>query len=357
MASSRTNCCSTSYLRERLGQLGKDNDRYSPLTGYGQTSASGTVSGSSLDCLNLIVQSISNAQQPAQPMAPQTSSQHALTAPHSPPAAGCGLPVVKHEHGSLVLSLECNDHHVGARRAHVQPHRAGQYEARKVSQAVEDRLLIDFRQRGSVHDHRTLHVVVGVVWTTAFVQRQVPVDPPVHAVLEVLQDVQDVRFGTLPRAKDGTMLLQWLIAERCLGVEDPLARVASGRLIQQGGRCHPVPVPVHSHPVQIAGRVGMTMVHQLEPPRKGVALVVTTEQFHVSSCRRCFHRRAEVLAHPMALIRCRPAEAHEVDEEEPDHPVQRLVTGRDGPEGQTGRPHQLQIAHVIVGPGPVVLGL
>ncbi|XP_053670079.1 myogenic-determination protein [Anopheles nili] len=79
------NCCSNSYLRERLGQLGKDNDRYSPLAGYGQAPTSGTVSGSSLDCLNLIVQSISNAQQPPQLMA-QASTQ-GLTA-GSPPTAG-----------------------------------------------------------------------------------------------------------------------------------------------------------------------------------------------------------------------------------------------------------------------------
>lgn len=27
------NCCSNSYLRERLHQLSKDSDRYSPITG------------------------------------------------------------------------------------------------------------------------------------------------------------------------------------------------------------------------------------------------------------------------------------------------------------------------------------
>ncbi|XP_053658275.1 myogenic-determination protein [Anopheles marshallii] len=75
------NCCSNSYLRERLGQLGKDNDRYSPLTGYNQTSTSASISGSSLDCLNLIVQSISNAPQASQ-LLPQTITQTA----HTPPA-------------------------------------------------------------------------------------------------------------------------------------------------------------------------------------------------------------------------------------------------------------------------------
>uniref|UniRef100_A0A182JR84 Uncharacterized protein n=1 Tax=Anopheles christyi TaxID=43041 RepID=A0A182JR84_9DIPT len=78
------NCCSNSYLRERLGQLGKDNDRYSPLTGYNQTSTSASVTGSSLDCLNLIVQSISNVPQAAQLMQAQTSSQ----ANHTPPVNG-----------------------------------------------------------------------------------------------------------------------------------------------------------------------------------------------------------------------------------------------------------------------------
>uniref|UniRef100_A0A182MQ57 Uncharacterized protein n=1 Tax=Anopheles culicifacies TaxID=139723 RepID=A0A182MQ57_9DIPT len=76
-----TNCCSNSYLRERLGQLGKDNDRYSPLAGYNQSSTAASISGSSLDCLNLIVQSISNAPQSSQ-LLPQTST---LTA-HTPPA-------------------------------------------------------------------------------------------------------------------------------------------------------------------------------------------------------------------------------------------------------------------------------
>uniref|UniRef100_A0A182PGK4 Myogenic determination factor 5 domain-containing protein n=1 Tax=Anopheles epiroticus TaxID=199890 RepID=A0A182PGK4_9DIPT len=78
------NCCSNSYLRERLGQLGKDNDRYSPLAGYNQPSgSSASATGSSLDCLNLIVQSISNGPQAAQPM-PATSAQ----ADHTPPTNG-----------------------------------------------------------------------------------------------------------------------------------------------------------------------------------------------------------------------------------------------------------------------------
>ncbi|XP_053698635.1 myogenic-determination protein [Sabethes cyaneus] len=51
-------CCSNSYLRERLHQLSKDSDRYSPITGH--TPASAAANGSSLDCLNLIVQSITN---------------------------------------------------------------------------------------------------------------------------------------------------------------------------------------------------------------------------------------------------------------------------------------------------------
>ncbi|XP_062555138.1 myogenic-determination protein [Armigeres subalbatus] len=51
------NCCSNSYLRERLHQLSKDSDRYSPITGHTPSSAA---NGSSLDCLNLIVQSITN---------------------------------------------------------------------------------------------------------------------------------------------------------------------------------------------------------------------------------------------------------------------------------------------------------
>ncbi|XP_050082706.1 myogenic-determination protein [Anopheles aquasalis] len=95
------NCCTNSYLRERLGQLGKDNDRYSPLTGYSQTSASGAVNGSSLDCLNLIVQSITTAQQqqqqqhtqpPQQHLMVPASSQAALPSASSSPTAGGGGP-------------------------------------------------------------------------------------------------------------------------------------------------------------------------------------------------------------------------------------------------------------------------
>ncbi|XP_035780663.1 myogenic-determination protein-like [Anopheles albimanus] len=91
------NCCTSSYLRERLGQLGKDNDRYSPLTGYSQTSASGAVNGSSLDCLNLIVQSITTAQQqqqqsqpPQQQLMVPPSSQPVLTSAGSSPTGGSG---------------------------------------------------------------------------------------------------------------------------------------------------------------------------------------------------------------------------------------------------------------------------
>ncbi|XP_052867862.1 myogenic-determination protein [Anopheles cruzii] len=90
------NCCSNSYLRERLGQLGKDNDRYSPLTGFNSTTTSGSVNGSSLDCLNLIVQSISNAQQQPQqnaPLGPQVSPPCPLTPASTSPTSSSGGPL------------------------------------------------------------------------------------------------------------------------------------------------------------------------------------------------------------------------------------------------------------------------
>ncbi|CAO1436681.1 unnamed protein product [Diamesa hyperborea] len=49
------NCYTGNYLRERLQQLTKDSERFTPITGYNST-----INGSSLDCLNLIVQSISS---------------------------------------------------------------------------------------------------------------------------------------------------------------------------------------------------------------------------------------------------------------------------------------------------------
>uniref|UniRef100_A0A182SRN2 Uncharacterized protein n=1 Tax=Anopheles maculatus TaxID=74869 RepID=A0A182SRN2_9DIPT len=103
------NCCSNSYLRERLGQLGKDNDRYSPLTGYNQTSTSASVSGSSLDCLNLIVQSISNAPQSSQ-LLPQTSSLTAHTPPATVPILNGSTPSGS-DGGSQIHQHHHNHHH------------------------------------------------------------------------------------------------------------------------------------------------------------------------------------------------------------------------------------------------------
>ncbi|XP_055617981.1 myogenic-determination protein [Toxorhynchites rutilus septentrionalis] len=71
------NCCSNSYLRERLHQLSKDSDRYSPITGH--TPSSAAANGSSLDCLNLIVQSITNVTAAA--TAATTGAASATTAP------------------------------------------------------------------------------------------------------------------------------------------------------------------------------------------------------------------------------------------------------------------------------------
>ncbi|XP_055677869.1 myogenic-determination protein [Lutzomyia longipalpis] len=63
------NCCPGSFLKERLHQLTKDTDRFTPIAGYIST---GNVNGSSLECLNLIVQSI-NAVQPS-PVHPSATS-------------------------------------------------------------------------------------------------------------------------------------------------------------------------------------------------------------------------------------------------------------------------------------------
>ncbi|XP_059620923.1 myogenic-determination protein [Phlebotomus argentipes] len=53
------NCCPGSYLKERLHQLAKDTDRFTPIAGY---ITNGSANGSSLECLNLIVQSINAVQ-------------------------------------------------------------------------------------------------------------------------------------------------------------------------------------------------------------------------------------------------------------------------------------------------------
>lgn len=72
------NCCSNSYLRERLHQLSKDSsDRYSPITGHHPSSSS--ANGSSLDCLNLIVQSITNVTAAAAAAAVASSSTTATS--------------------------------------------------------------------------------------------------------------------------------------------------------------------------------------------------------------------------------------------------------------------------------------
>jgi hypothetical protein len=51
------NCFTDAFMKEKLHQLSKDNDRYTPLTGLYANAAA--ANSSSLDCLNLIVQSIS----------------------------------------------------------------------------------------------------------------------------------------------------------------------------------------------------------------------------------------------------------------------------------------------------------
>ncbi|GAB0092457.1 Myogenic-determination protein [Sergentomyia squamirostris] len=63
------NCCPGSYLKERLHQLAKDSDRFTPIAGY---ITNGSANGSSLECLNLIVQSISAVQ--ASPIHPTTTA-------------------------------------------------------------------------------------------------------------------------------------------------------------------------------------------------------------------------------------------------------------------------------------------
>ncbi|KAL1395170.1 hypothetical protein pipiens_011439 [Culex pipiens pipiens] len=79
------NCCSNSYLRERLHQLSKDSDRYSPITGH---HPSNSANGSSLDCLNLIVQSITNVSAAAAAAAAATTSTTTTTlATSSPPGS------------------------------------------------------------------------------------------------------------------------------------------------------------------------------------------------------------------------------------------------------------------------------
>ncbi|XP_063706523.1 myogenic-determination protein [Culicoides brevitarsis] len=50
--------CSNAYLKEKLQQLSKDTDRFTPITGYSPSSSASTANNSSLDCLSLIVQSI-----------------------------------------------------------------------------------------------------------------------------------------------------------------------------------------------------------------------------------------------------------------------------------------------------------
>ncbi|XP_021694072.1 myogenic-determination protein [Aedes aegypti] len=79
------NCCSNSYLRERLHQLSKDSDRYSPITGH---TPSSTANGSSLDCLNLIVQSITSV----------TTAAAAANGPNGGPSSSSGHHNHHHPH-------------------------------------------------------------------------------------------------------------------------------------------------------------------------------------------------------------------------------------------------------------------
>ncbi|KAG5671768.1 hypothetical protein PVAND_001946 [Polypedilum vanderplanki] len=51
------NCYAGNYLKERLSHLGKDSEKFTPITTFNFNSP---VNGSSLDCLNLIVQSINS---------------------------------------------------------------------------------------------------------------------------------------------------------------------------------------------------------------------------------------------------------------------------------------------------------
>uniref|UniRef100_A0A336M158 CSON006240 protein n=1 Tax=Culicoides sonorensis TaxID=179676 RepID=A0A336M158_CULSO len=69
---------SSAYLKEKLQQLSKDSDRFTPITGYSPA----TANSSSLDCLNLIVQSINTPNaSPAAAVSSVTSVPSILITP------------------------------------------------------------------------------------------------------------------------------------------------------------------------------------------------------------------------------------------------------------------------------------
>jgi len=83
------NCYSGNYLKERLQHFQRDNDKFTPIIGFNSP-----VNGSSLDCLSLIVQSISSPDKSNSPQSSpnpnsinhlqhnQSATQHHLSAQH-----------------------------------------------------------------------------------------------------------------------------------------------------------------------------------------------------------------------------------------------------------------------------------
>mmetsp|Transcript_66004 Transcript_66004/g.204455 ORF Transcript_66004/g.204455 Transcript_66004/m.204455 type:complete len:265 (+) Transcript_66004:317-1111(+) len=194
--------------------------------------------------------------------------------------------------------------------------------------------------------------VLFVVGAPLGVEDDVPVDPALGPVIQVLDDVRRIALADEPLAQLRALLLAALRHDEVLVrpqlvhaldvVEADLASPVGPRLVAR------IPVPVEGRAPDVLGR-GAVRIDVARPREHPVAVVVPHQQLGIQPAGH--ESRPQVVPHKVALLGGREAAAL------PPLVRSRLVLHRKVGQRQAGLRHGLREAHVEARPGVADSGL